>query len=82
MNLHERFKRDPSCLVPLPLLSRGVAIKMARIKLGSLTDVNMIIFMKKVLFFMKNLYEKGGGIVRAIRHYPKENEKYMHDYNK
>ena len=47
MNMHERFKFDPSSFVMLPSLSWQAVIETARIELESLTDFKMIRFLMK-----------------------------------
>ena len=47
MNMHERFKLDPSSFVMLPSLLWQAVIETARIELESLTDFKMIRFLMK-----------------------------------
>ena len=80
-NVFENFKNkciqicglDPAHFFSAPGLAWQACLKMTKVKLESLTDIDILL-----------MVEKGtrGGIGQAIHRYAKANNKYMKNYNK
>ena len=68
----EIYELDPAGFLTASGLTRQAALKIGKVKLDLLSDIDML--------FME---EKGirGGICHAIHGYAKANKKYMKDYN-
>ena len=69
----EIYELDPSKFLPAPGLAWKSALKMTKVKLDLLTDINMPLMVEKGI---------RGGICHSIYRYSKANNKYMKDYNK
>ena len=69
----KEYKLDPTYFVSTPGLSLEACLKLSKVKLELLTDLDMLL-----------MFEKGirGGISQAIHKYAKSNNKYMKSYNK
>ena len=69
----KEYKLDPIYFVSTPGLSLEACLKLSKVKLELLTDLDMLL-----------MFEKGirGGISQAIHKYAKSNNKYMKSYNK
>ena len=69
----EIFELDPSKFLSAPGLAWQAAFKKSKVKLDLLTDINVLLMVKKGI---------RGGICHAIYQYTKANNKYMKDYDK
>ena len=69
----KEYELDPCYFVSAPGLSWEACLKLTKVKLELLTDIDMLL-----------MFEKGtrGGISQAILKYAKANNKYMKVYNK
>ena len=67
----EIYKLDPAHFLSAPQLAWQACFKKTEVKLGLLTDNNMLMMIKK-----------GGGIVHAVHKYAKANNKYTKNYDK
>ena len=69
----KEFELDPTYFVSAPGLSSEAYLKLTKVKLELITDLDMLL-----------MCEKGirGGISHAIHKYAKSNNKYMKSYNK
>ena len=69
----KEYELDPTYFVSAPGLSWKVCLKLTKVKLELLTDLDMFL-----------MDEEGirGGISQAIHKYAKSNNKYMNSYNK
>ena len=67
------YKLDPTHFLSAPGLAWQVCLKMIKVKLELLTDVNMLLMVEEGI---------RGGICQAIHHYETANNKYMKNYNK
>ena len=69
----KEYELDPTYFVSAPGLSWEACLKLTKVKLELLTDLDMFL-----------MYEEGirGGISQAIHKYAKSNNKYMKSYNK
>ena len=64
---------DPAKFLSAPRLAWQAALKMIKVKLNLLTDINMLIMVEKGI---------RGGICHSIFRYAKADNKYMKDYDK
>ena len=69
----ETFKLDPSHYFTAPGLSWDAALKYTKIELDTITDPDVLLFIKKGI---------RGGISTITKRYAKANNKYMSDYDK
>ena len=66
-------KLDPTNFLSAAGLAWQACLKMTKVKLESLTDLNMLLMVEERI---------QGGICQAIHHYETSNNKYMRNYNK
>lgn len=66
------YKLDPCHYYTAPGLSWDAMLKITKVKLELLTDINMVLFLQKGI---------RGGIVQVSQRYSKANNKYMSDFN-
>ena len=69
----EIYKLDPAHFLSAPQLAWQACFKKTEVKLGLLTDNNMLMMIKKGI---------RGGIVHGIHKYAKANNKYKKNYDK
>ena len=70
----ENFRTlDPPCFFTAPELGWQAALKKAKVKLDLLTDIDMLLIVKKGVI---------GGICHTIYWYVKANNKYLKNYDK
>ena len=67
----EIYKLDPAHFLSAPQLAWQACFKKTEVKLGLLTDNNMLMMIKK-----------GGRIVHGVHKYAKANNKYTKNYDK
>ena len=67
------YKLDPAKDFSVPGLVWQIALKKTKVKLDLLTDIDMLLMVRKGI---------RGGIYHAIYRYVKVNNKYMKDYDK
>ena len=67
------YEIDPAKFLSTPGLTSQAALKKIKVKLESLTDINMLLMVEKGI---------KGGICHSIYQYAKANSKYMKDYGK
>ena len=67
------YQLDPAKFLSAPGLAWQAALKKTEVKLELLTDIDMLLMVKKGI---------RGGICNTIHRYAKANNKYMKDYNK
>ena len=68
----EIYELDPAYFLLVPGLVREKCLKKIKLKLGLLTDVDMLLMVEKGI---------RGGMFYDIYRYAKANNKYMKDYN-
>ena len=71
-NMSSKFGLNPVNFLTLASFSWECTLKITKIELELLTDVDMILAYKKVI---------SRGITRAICHYPVTDNKHLHDYD-
>ena len=69
----EIYELDPAHSLSTPALAWQAALKMAKVKLDLLIDIDMLFMVEKGM---------RGGICHAIHWYLKANNKYIKDYDK
>ena len=67
------YQLDPAKFLSAPGLAWQAALKKTEVKLELLTDIDMLLMVKKGI---------RGGICNTIHRYAKANNKYVKDYNK
>ena len=67
------YELDPARLLAAPGLAWQAALKKTKVKLGLLTDIDLLLMVEKGIKV---------GICHAIHQYAKANNKYMKDYDK
>ena len=67
------YELDPPKFLSAPGLAWQAALKKTKVKLDLLTDIDMLLMVKKVI---------RGGICHSIYRYVKANNKYKKDYDK
>ena len=67
------YELDPARLLAAPGLAWQAAFKKTKVKLGLLTDIDLLLMVEKGIKI---------GICHAIHQYAKANNKYMKDYDK
>ena len=67
------YELDPTRLLATPGLAWKTALKKTKVKLGLLTDIDLLLMVEKGIKV---------GICHAIHQYAKANNKYMKDYDK
>ena len=67
------YELDPARLLAAPGLVWQAALKKTKVKLGLLTDIDLLLMVEKGIKI---------GICHAIHQYAKANNKYMKDYDK
>ena len=67
------YELDPSHFLSLPGLAWQACLKKTNVKLGLLTDYDMLLMVEEGI---------RGGICHSIHRYAKANNKYMKDYDK
>ena len=67
------YELDPAKFLSAPGLAWQAALKKTKVKLDLLTDINMLLMVKKGV---------RGGMCHSIYRYAKANNKYMRDYDK
>ena len=67
------YELDPAKFLSAPGLAWKAVLKKSKVKLNLLTDIDMLLMVKKVI---------RGGKCHSIYRYTKANNKYMKDYDK
>ena len=69
----EIYELDPAHFLSAPRLAWPACLKKTKVKLESITDINMLLMIEK---------EIRGAVCHAIHRYAKANNKYMKNYDK
>ena len=68
---YDSYKLDPAHYVTLPSYSWSAALKITKVNLELINDIDMSLFIDQVIL---------GGYAAVVEHYAKANNKYLEDY--